>query len=149
MEVDNPSSPSATPVEDRRKSGRLTRRPDAFSQSTHSASAKRKRGDVLEPGGDDDMSESDSDDTGEDDDPDEEELRAKRRVSRKPRAKKPPTKKGSRAAKKPKLAGNGIGKQLAFRPALNGRQPTSRPRMPKVRPDLAAGEHGLYGEGFL
>ncbi|KAJ5227308.1 uncharacterized protein N7469_007314 [Penicillium citrinum] len=148
MEVDNPSSPSATPVEDRRKSGRMTRRPEAFSQSTHSASVKRKRGDVLEPGGDDDISESDSDDTSEDDDPDEEELRAKRRVSRKPRAKKPPTKKGPRAAKKPKIAGNGIGKRLAFRPALNGRQPTSRPRMPKVRPDLAAGEHGLYAQVF-
>ena len=84
MEVENPSSPSATPVENRRKSGRMTRRPDTFSQTTHSASAKRKRGDVLEPGGDDDMSESDSDGTGEDDDPDEEELRAKRRASRKP-----------------------------------------------------------------
>lgn len=148
MEVDSTSSPAGTPVGDRRKSGRMTRRPDAFSQSTHSASGKRKRGDVLEPGGDDNMSESESDESSEDDEADEEELRAKKRAARKARPKKPAAKKGPRAAKKPKVTGNGLGKQLAFRPALNGRLPASRPRIPKVRPSLAAGERGLYGEFF-
>lgn len=150
MEVETQSSPAGTPVEDRRKSGRMTRRPDTFSQSTHSAidtnfGGKRKRGDVLEPGGDDDMSESQSDESSEEE-PDEEEMRAKKKAARKSRPKKPAAKKGPRAAKKPKVAGNGLGKQLAFRPALNGRLPASRPRMPKVRPSLAAGERGLYGK---
>lgn len=147
MELDNSSTPAGTPSEDRRKSGRMTRRPDTFSQSTHSAleGGKRKRGDVLEPGGDDDMSDSESDGSSEDDAADEEELKAKKRAARKARSKKPAAKKVPRAAKKPKVVGNGLGKQLAFRPALNGRLPASRPRMPKVRPSLAAGEHGLYG----
>lgn len=150
MEVDNPSSPPSTPVEDRRKSGRATRRPEVFSQTTHSAevnaSAKRKRGDAHDAEDtDDDVSESESDEAG-DDEADEEEMKAKRRANRKAGAKKPPTKKGSRAAKKPKVVGNGVGRQLAFRPALNGRLVGSRPRKPKIRPSLAAGERGLFGE---
>lgn len=153
MEVDNPSSPSSTPAEDRRKSGRQTRRPEIFSQSNHSAEisarSKRKRGDALDnEEHDEDESESDSDDV-EDSEADEEELREKRRAARRTgtKSKKPTTKKGSRSAKKPKVAGLGGGRQLAFRPAaLNGRLPASRPRKPKVRPSLAAGEHGLFGE---
>ncbi|KAJ5980774.1 hypothetical protein N7481_008072 [Penicillium waksmanii] len=153
MELDNSSTPAGTPGEDRRKSGRMTRRPDTFSQSTHSAletnaGGKRKRGDVLEPGGDDNMSDSESDESSEDDAADEEELKAKKRAARKAQSKKPAAKKVPRAAKKPKVVGNGLGKQLAFRPALNGRLPASRPRMPKIRPSLAAGEHGLYAEIF-
>lgn len=150
MEVDNPSSPSSTPAEDRRKSGRATRRPEVFSQTTHSAisSAKRKRGDVHETeNSDEDVSESETDDAG-DDEADEEELREKQRAARRTGTKKSASKKGSRAAKKPKVAGSGVRKQLAFRPALNGRHPTSRPRKPKIRPSLAAGERGLFGELF-
>lgn len=155
MEVDNPSSPSSTPAEDRRKSGRQTRRPEVFSQSNHSAEVhargKRKRGDVHDiENQDEDESESDSDDV-EDSEADEEELREKRRAARKTgtKSKKPAAKKGSRSAKKPKVTGNGVGRQLAFRPAaLNGRLPGSRPRKPKVRPSLAAGEHGLFGESL-
>lgn len=150
MEVDSPSSPSPKPAEDIRKSGRATRRPEVFSQSTHSAkaSSKRKRGDAHDTEvSDEDVSESDSDDAG-DDEADEEEMREKRRAARKTGSKKSTSKKGSRAAKKPKVAGNRVGKQLAFRPALNGRLPASRPRKPKVRPSLAAGERGLFGELF-
>ncbi|KAJ5690554.1 hypothetical protein N7462_004946 [Penicillium macrosclerotiorum] len=151
MEVDSPNSPS-TPAEDRRKSGRMTRRPEVFSQSTHSttdanSSGKRKRGEAPDQSDvDDEGSESDSEDV-DDDETDEEELREKRRAARKTGTKKS-TKKGSHAAKKPKVTGNGVGKQLAFRPALNGRLPASRPRKPKVRPSLAAGERGLYAEVF-
>lgn len=151
MDVDNPSNPASTPVEDRRKSGRMTRRPEVFSQSNHSiiegnASSKRKRGDALDQSAsDNDISESESDDAG-DDDADEEELREKRRATRKKATKKSLSKKGSHAAKKPKVASNGVGRQLAFRPAVNGRLPTSRPRKIKVRPSLASGERGLYGE---
>lgn len=152
MDIDSTPDPSSTPAEDRRKSGRATRRPDVFSQSTHStqeqlSGGKRKRGDA--PGTEDSdnaSSESESDD-GMDDDADEEELRAKRRAARKAAPKKAQTKKRSHAAKKPKFASNGLGRQLAFRPALNGKLPSARPRTkPKVRPSLAAGERGIYGE---
>ncbi|KAJ6113582.1 hypothetical protein N7523_006899 [Penicillium sp. IBT 18751x] len=155
MEVDSPRSPSSTPAEDRRKSGRQTRRPEVFSQSNHSAEVnargKRKRGDLHDNEDDDeDESESDSDDV-EDSEADEEELREKRRAARKTgtKSKNSAAKKGSRSTKKPKVTGNGVGRQLAFRPAaLNGRLPASRPRKPRVRPSLAAGEHGLFAEVF-
>jgi cohesin complex subunit SA-1/2 len=129
----------------------MTRRPEVFSQSNHStieanASGKRKRGDALDQSdSDNDISESESDDAG-DEEADEEELREKRRATRKKGPKKAPARKGSHAAKKPKVASNGVGKQLAFRPATNGRLPTSRPRKITVRPSLASGEKGLYGE---
>ncbi|KAJ5782562.1 hypothetical protein N7457_004336 [Penicillium paradoxum] len=158
MDIDNPplSSPgglSSTPAEDRRKSGRQTRRPEIFSQSTHSAEdnatgGKRKRGEAHEDG-DEDASESDSDDAG--DETDEEELKEKRRAARRTGAKKPKSKpkaKASHASKKPKVASNGLGRQLAFRPASNGRLPAARSRKPKVRPSLAAGERGLFAEVF-
>ncbi|CAL5873327.1 uncharacterized protein PFLUO_LOCUS7598 [Penicillium psychrofluorescens] len=150
MEVDDPpTSPEAgstTPAEDRRKSGRATRRPDIFSQSTHSA--KRKRG---EPRGDDDSesddaSESDSDDAA-DEDADEEELRERRRAARKATTKKLSNSRKSHAAKKPKVTANGLARQLAFRPA-NGRLPGSRPKKARPRPSLAAGERGLFAEVF-
>ncbi|KAJ5102086.1 hypothetical protein NUU61_004308 [Penicillium alfredii] len=159
MDIDDrlssPVDPSSTPTEDRRKSGRTTRRPDTFSQSTHSTkgstlSGKRKRGHERDNGEeveDEDASESESDDAG-DDDADEEELREKRRAARKAGPKKPskPKGKASHAAKKPKFAGHGVGRQLAFRPATTGRLPSSRPRKPKVRPSLAAGERGMFGK---
>ncbi|KAJ5165969.1 hypothetical protein N7492_006265 [Penicillium capsulatum] len=154
MEVDDPSDPSSTPAEDRRKSGRMTRRPDTFSQSTHSileeaAGGKRKRDDAHADGDEDEVeSDSESDETSEEE-ADEEELNAKKRAARKTAQKKSTAKKGPRASKKPKVAGNGLRKQLAFRPALNGRLPNSRPRnKPKLRPSLAAGENGLFAEVF-
>ncbi|KAJ5800230.1 uncharacterized protein N7518_002298 [Penicillium psychrosexuale] len=158
MDIDNPplsspGGPSSTPAEDRRKSGRQTRRPEVFSQTTHSADeqaagGKRKRGEAREDG-DEDASESDSDDI--DDKTDEEELKEKRRAARRASAKKSKSKpktKGSHASKKPKVASNGLGRQLAFRPATNGRLPAARSRKPKVRPSLAAGERGLFAEVF-
>lgn len=146
MEVDNPNNPSSPAVDDTRKSGRATRRPDVFSQSTHSASGKRKRGDAHDPEGSDDAELESETDDGVDDEADEEELREIRRAARKTGSKKTASKKGSRAAKKPKVIGNGAGKQLAYRPAQAGRHPASRSRKPKVRPSLAAGERGLFGK---
>lgn len=154
--------PASTPGTDRRKSGRLTRRPELFSQSYGDATpggAKRKRGNAGEDDEDaeeeqgqepDDASES----GGDEDEADEEELREKKRAAR-----KKPSKKSSssgtkstakpRTTKKARVASNGIAGQLALRPAANGKKPSSRPRKPKVRPSLAAGEHGLYGKRFL
>ncbi|KAJ5654291.1 hypothetical protein N7490_001294 [Penicillium lividum] len=150
MEVDSPSGPSSTPAQDRRKSGRVSRRPDIFSQSTHSSeingSGKRKRGDVQGAEDDENLSSESESDDAIDDDTDEEERKAKQRAARRSAPKK---KKTSHASKKPKVASNGVGRQLAFRPALNGKLPASRTRkQPKVRPSLAAGEHGIYAEVF-
>ncbi|KAF7714297.1 Uncharacterized protein PECH_000425 [Penicillium ucsense] len=155
MDVDNASSPASTPAEDRRKSGRATRRPEVFSQTSHSivdanASAKRKRGDALDQSdSENNLAESESDDA-EDEEADEEEIREKRRTTttRKKGPKKAAVKKRTPAAKKLKVTGNGVGRQLAFRPATNGRQPTSRPRKTKARPSLVTGEQGLYAEVF-
>ncbi|KKK20540.1 hypothetical protein P175DRAFT_0497988 [Aspergillus ochraceoroseus IBT 24754] len=160
-------SPSASPSPgDRRKSGRVTRKPDLYSQSysapngATAGGAKRKRAATGEEENDEeredeeDASETESEDI-DDQDPDEEELREKKRAARKAAAKRGAAgtkskakSQGSRSAKKPKVAGNGIGSQLALRPAANGAKPASRPRKPKVRPSLAAGETGLYAEVF-
>ncbi|KAL4787909.1 hypothetical protein BJX76DRAFT_317266 [Aspergillus varians] len=155
-----------SPSGDRRKSSRATRRPALFSQSYSDANgataggAKRKRtttGDENENEIEnaEDASEPESEGVEEDDEPDEEELREQRRAARKASAKKAPSgtktkpkSQGPRSAKKPKVTGNGIGSQLALRPAANGGKPASRPRRPKVRPSLAAGESGLYAEVF-
>jgi cohesin complex subunit SA-1/2 len=152
-----------SPSGDRRKSGRTTRKPELFSQTysdpngTATGGAKRKRTttgdeneDEIEDAGD--ASEPESEEVEEDDEPDEEELREKRRAARRASTRKTPAgtkakprSKGSRSSKKPKVARNGVGDQLALRPAANGAKPASRPRKPNVRPSLIAGESGLYG----
>ncbi|KAL4807661.1 hypothetical protein BDV18DRAFT_106723 [Aspergillus unguis] len=160
-----PGLPQDTPSPsgDRRKSGRATRRPELFSQSfsdvngATAGGAKRKRTSVGNEDDDEveDASEAESEDEEEDDEPDEEELREQRRAARKASAKKAssgtkpkPKSQGSRGAKKPKVTGNGVGRQLTLRPAANGGKPASRPRKPKVRPSLVSGESGLYAKVF-
>ncbi|BDD55206.1 hypothetical protein MPDQ_005777 [Monascus purpureus] len=158
---------SSSPSTDRRKSGRVTRKPELFSQTYGEITGRTKRKRPAAGDGDDgdaeeeedgdaeqeDVSSSDEDDAS-DDDPDEEELRERKRAARKAliKQKKSTAGKGTaRATKKPKVATNGIGNQeLALRPATNGKRKTtvSRPRKPKVRPSLAAGESGLYAEVF-
>jgi cohesin complex subunit SA-1/2 len=161
MEVESrPSSSQAdqtqsSPRSDRRKSGRVSKKPELLSQSYNDAEGpgggKRKRahGDDNEDAGEEDMSGSESEDTV-DDEPDEEELRERKLAARRSSAKqssrsKPLTKsRPSHSAKKAKV-GDGTGGQLALRPATSGKQKASRPRKPKARPSLAAGETGLYG----
>ncbi|KAL3255179.1 hypothetical protein ABHI18_008412 [Aspergillus niger] len=153
----------ASPSTDRRKSGRVTRKPELYSQSYGASNgataggAKRKRTTTGDDNDDDnelsneDASESDSDEPG-DEDPDEEELREKKRAARKAAAKKQSSasksKPKSRTAKKPKVAGNGLPSRLALRPAANGKKPVSRPRQMKARLTMAAREGGLYAEVF-
>ncbi|GAB1214698.1 hypothetical protein ATERTT37_003862 [Aspergillus terreus] len=140
------------PSTDRRKSGRMTRRPDLYSSSYGDATGSKRKRDPTNPDNDEDIdddqdvSESDSDDAN-DDEPDEEELRERKRAARKAsrRTSGSKSKPKPRSAKKPKVAANGIGSQLAFRPAVNGKKSS---RKHKVRPSLAAGETGLYAEVF-
>lgn len=165
MELDtHPSSSQAdhlsSQASDRRKSGRVSKRPDLFSQTSSSINdaaggGKRKRGgsdDEDEIEDDENASQSDSDQVN-DDDADEEELREKKRAARRAPANKSSVPKAkaksasNHSAKKPRV-GNGIGGQLAIRPAANGKRTTSRVKKPKARPSLAAGETGLYGMYF-
>ncbi|PYH91706.1 hypothetical protein BO71DRAFT_432598 [Aspergillus ellipticus CBS 707.79] len=158
----DPSHSDASPSTDRRKSGRVTRKPQLFSQSYSAANgetpggAKRKRTAAGDDNDEDeqiseDASDSDSADAS-DEEPDEEELREKRRAARKAAPKKQSSgskpKPKPRSAKKPKVAGNGLAGRLALRPAANGKKPVSRPRQMKARLTMAAREGGLYGEVF-
>lgn len=157
MEVESRPSSShdaqtqSSPASDRRKSGRVSKKPELFSQSYNDTKSKRKRAEGEDDEEEDDnVSESESDDTA-DSEPDEEELREKKRAARKTSTRKQSsTKTGKskssvpRSSKKQKV-GNGIRGQLALRPAANGKRTVSRPRKPKARPSLAAGETGLFG----
>lgn len=161
----------ASPSTDRRKSGRVTRRPELYSQrysasnGATSSGAKRKRAataDSNDEGEEGEQSEdhaSESDDIeSADEEPDEEELREQKRAARKASSKKQTSgssksksnkSQSSRSAKKPKVAaaaGNSIGRQLALRPATNGKR--SRPKQMKARLTMAARQGGLYGKHF-
>ncbi|KAF2736048.1 STAG-domain-containing protein [Polyplosphaeria fusca] len=129
----------------RRKSGRVSKKPEPFAPAPSPASnGKRKRN--LETNGDVDMDEpSDEQEESEssEGEPDEEELRERRRKKKnttKPKgsAKKP-------AAKKPKTNGESV--TLAIRPAT---AKPKRPRKAPIRKSAFADENadGLYAEIF-
>ncbi|KAL1969702.1 hypothetical protein VTN77DRAFT_8255 [Rasamsonia byssochlamydoides] len=152
----------------RRKSGRVIRKPEFFSEGVNSirttTAEKRKRTDQRddevdqededEDEDEEDASESEADDA-EDDDPDEEELRERRRAARKASAKKRTATKSKGktktlyTAKKPKI--NGVGKQLAIRSATNGKKKASskqKERKVPPRPIFPAAAEGLYADIF-
>ena len=165
---ENASSPLAG---NRRKSGRATRKPELFSlsQATQDNAGtggrpKRKRVSTQqdeendeEDEGEEEVDEdgqdaSDSDEGESDGDPDEEELKEKKRKTARrtsSQKKKKPNEKtksrGPRAAKKPKIT-NGMGTELAIRPAVNGKKVASKPKRSRARPILIlADEDGLFG----
>lgn len=146
----------------RRKSGRVSRKPEFLSQSysdSNPGAAKRKRDITRDEDEEDDADEDDASESEEisDGEPDEEELREKRRAARKASAKKATSgvkskttkSQATHGAKRPRVAGNGIPNQLAIRPAVNGKKTVSRPRKVKPRPSLAAGQNGLYGRWLI
>lgn len=129
-EVGDVASPA---TDNRRKSGRVVKKPEVFAPSH---ATKRKRDSGADDDEDDDVDMEDdedasSDDEGDDEEPDEEELRERRRNKRKAAARKP-------SAKKPKA--NGAEVNLAIRPAKSKKSRRPRPRQSA----LADGE-GLYG----
>ncbi|KAK2759142.1 hypothetical protein FQN54_003241 [Arachnomyces sp. PD_36] len=166
---DNASSPAA---ENRRKSGRATRKPELFSQvsadnnnTANSGRSKRKRAAGQDADNEDedenedevDEDEEDASDSDESDgEADEEELKEKRKKSRrtssqkkkKPNAKPKAKPAGSRAAKKPKMT-NGFGTELAIRPAVNGKKTASKSKKARARPgQIVVQEDGLFAEVF-
>ncbi|KAF2138652.1 uncharacterized protein K452DRAFT_352830 [Aplosporella prunicola CBS 121167] len=143
---EQPSSPAPddAPRTTRRKSGRVTRKPETIytSSATATGGAKRKRG--AEP--DDNADEGASDDDDESDDestegePDEEELRERRRRRRQQQRKTPQKKP---AAKKSKTNGEAL--SLAIRPAAKSKK-ARKPRPSKIA--AAEDQGGLYAEVF-
>jgi cohesin complex subunit SA-1/2 len=137
MTSDAPNMTSSAP---RRKSGRVSRKPEQFVPASSPAGrTKRKRaeetdGDADAAGMEEEEEEQESSSEGE---PDEEELREKRRNKKTKAAPKKP------AAKKPKT--NGAPVSLAIRPA------TSKPKKPRKAPLRKSAlvdedAEGLYGE---
>ncbi|KAL1957373.1 hypothetical protein VTO42DRAFT_6053 [Malbranchea cinnamomea] len=146
----------------RRRSGRVRRKPEFFSSQTFSQrSTKRKRRSGHEEANDasDSAPEPDEDDEDLDDEDvddtegeaDEEELKERRRALRraaKSKNKEDKKTRTKRAAKKPRVA-NGSTAELAFRPAVNGQGPPAKTKKSRARPSgLATDEEGLFAEVF-
>ncbi|KAL2426242.1 Cohesin subunit psc3 [Exophiala dermatitidis] len=157
MEVAS-SHPSGT-AESRRKSGRMVRKPDLFSQEHHDRSTlgngatKRKRttGATAADGDDDDAEneeieedeESETEDGDSEGEPDEEELKAKRRAQR---ARRPAAKPATKRAK----TASGPSTTLAIR-SVNAQTKSgskaSKAQRARARPSQAH-QQGLYAEVF-
>lgn len=129
----------ATSSSARRKSGRVTKKPEKFTPgASPTGAAKRKRGDDNDSGVDADEATSEEDESTEGE-PDEEELRERRRNTKsKAPAKRP-------AQKKAKTNGKSV--TLAMRPATGAPKKSSRPRKAPIRKSILAGDEteGLYG----
>ncbi|EKG16453.1 Armadillo-like helical [Macrophomina phaseolina MS6] len=140
--ADNNTTSTAT----RRKSGRVTKKPETIYSTAPTPAAKRKRGAYAdaqhEHDEDDDSEEDDESSEGE---PDDEEVREKQRKKKRQaaaKAKSTPQKKP--AAKKSKPNGDTL--SLAIRPAANKAKKPRKPRPSKVAAAEEVG--GLYGEVF-
>ncbi|KAF3053951.1 hypothetical protein E8E11_011960 [Didymella keratinophila] len=133
----------ATSSSSRRKSGRVTKKPEKFTPgATPTGTSKRKRGDDNDSGIDADSATSEEEDESSEGEPDEEELRERRRKS-----------KGKAPAKRPaqkKAKTNGKSVTLAMRPATGAPKKSSRPRKAPVRKSILAGDEteGLYVDVF-
>ncbi|KAL2438712.1 Cohesin subunit psc3 [Exophiala dermatitidis] len=153
------SSPPNGTAESRRKSGRVVRKPDLFSQEHHDRSTlrngatKRKRTtEATAAGGDDDDDEneqieedeeSETEDGDSEGEPDEEELKAKRRAQR---ARRPAAKPATKRAK----TASGPSTTLAIR-SVNAQTKSgskaSKAQRARARPSQAH-QQGLYAEVF-
>lgn len=131
----------ATSSNSRRKSGRVTKKPEKFTPGTDQIeTSKRKRGDENDSGVDADGATSEDEDESSEGEPDEEELRERRRKS-----------KGKAPAKRPaqkRAKTNGKSVTLAMRPATGAPKRSSRPRKAPIRKSILAGDEteGLYGK---
>lgn len=138
-------APNITSSAPRRRSGRVTKKPEKFAPETSPAgSSKRKRRDRNDSDndGDDSTSENEESESSEGE-PDEEEMRERRKKKKTvPAGKKPPQ-------KKPKTNGEVV--NLAIRPATNPKKKSSKPRKAPIRKSALVEEdaEGLYGMRFI
>jgi hypothetical protein len=124
----------------RRRSGRVSKKPEKFAPASPTDSAKRKRGDNDDSGVEADQATSDEEESSSEGEPDEEEFRDRQRKRKgKAPAKRP-------APKKPKT--NGATMSLAMRPASGApKKLAKRPRKAAIRKSAIAPDEpeGLYG----
>ncbi|KAI8932044.1 hypothetical protein NX059_010937 [Plenodomus lindquistii] len=141
--VDSASQAGDVAASTRRKSGRVSKKPEKFAPgASPTGSAKRKRGDDDDSGLDADAPSSEEELESSDGEPDEEELRERQRKKKsRPAAKKS-------APKKPKTNGESV--SLAMRPAANAaKKGTKRPRKAPVRKSMLPEQtEGLYADVF-
>ncbi|KAJ4331128.1 cohesin complex subunit [Didymella glomerata] len=133
----------ATSSNSRRKSGRVTKKPEKFTPGTSpTGTAKRKRGDDNDSGVDADGVTSEEEDESSEGEPDEEELRERRLKSKG----KAPAKR--HAQKKAKTNGKSV--TLAMRPATGASKKSSKSRKAPIRKSILAGDEteGLYVDVF-
>jgi len=151
-----PKLPNGSAETNRRKSGRVVRKPDLFSEDHYhssflsNGSAKRKR--ISSAGAPAEMDEDEEEQTSsdesddvdtEDDPPDEEELREERRTQRKRASGVKP------AVKRAKIA-HGAGTTLAIRSGKTQSRPLAKgakTKRARARPSQAQQE-GLYADVF-
>ncbi|USP81957.1 hypothetical protein yc1106_09231 [Curvularia clavata] len=126
----------------RRKSGRVSKKPDRFAPGASPTTTKRKRGNDNDSGVDASESSEEESDQSSEDEPDEEEIRERRRKRKSTAAARKP------AAKKPKTNGDSV--SLAIRPATNAtRKIAKRPRKAPIRKSTLPDEtEGLYADVF-
>ncbi|KAF1924157.1 STAG-domain-containing protein [Didymella exigua CBS 183.55] len=133
----------ATSSSSRRKSGRVTKKPEKFTPGTSpTGTSKRKRDEDKDSGVDADDATSEEEDESTEGEPDEEELRELRRKSKG---------KGSAKRHAPKKAKtNGKSVSLAMRPATSAPKKSSRLRKAPIRKSILAGDEteGLYADVF-
>ncbi|KAL1626193.1 cohesin complex subunit [Diplodia seriata] len=144
----SPADNNDTSAATRRKSGRVTRKPETIYSSAPTPATKRKRGADRDADASDDDNPEDEDDEDEDEssegEADDEELRDKRRKKKRQsaaKAKSTPQRKPATKKSKP----NGDTMSLAIRPATKAKKPR-KPRPSKVAAAEEVG--GLYGDVF-
>lgn len=138
----SPAEDNTTTTTARRKSGRVTKKPETIYSTARTPATKRKRGADADAHDEDDTDEgSEEDDETSESEPDDEEVRDKQRKKKRQaaaKAKSTPQKKP--AAKKSKPNGGTL--SLAIRPATK----TKKPRKPRPSKVAAAEEvGGLFG----
>ena len=132
MEASSPPVEVDSTAATRRKSGRVSKKPDAYSPN---AATKRKRAGALDGAEDGDAGDaSEPESESSEGEPDEEELRESKKRARKQKS-------SARPQKKPKVNGETV--RLPVRPAGK----TKRPKKAKPLKDAKAAEEagGLYG----
>lgn len=130
----------ATETANKRRSGRVTRKPNLFTAAPGGAKRKRNAADDREEQVDDDDNSEEEDDSESEGEPDEEEMREKRTKARK--GKSAPGKKP--AAKRPKTNGT------TALPLRGGQAKTRKPKKAKALDEAAAEEAGgLFGKAGL
>lgn len=123
----------------RRRSGRVTKKPEKFApEASPAGSAKRKRHHENDADADTDASSEDEPSDSSEGEPDEQEVRD-RRKKKTQSARKPPQ-------KKPKTNGETV--HLAIRPATHAKKRASKPRKAPLRKSALVedGADGLYGK---